>query len=129
MEMIEIHIESDIVRARQAARSLAESLGFSILSKTRVATAVSELARNTFTYGGGGSMKLEKISDRTRVGVHCIFVDKGPGIEDIVKAMTPGYTTGKGLGFGLSGSKRLMDDFKIESEVGNGTRIEVIKWK
>lgn len=129
VEMIEIVAEADIVRARQAARQLAEKLGFSLVDKTRIATAVSELARNVYTHGGGGRLELEEVTGGGRTGVRCVFIDQGPGIPDIEAAITPGFSTGNGLGQGLPGSKRLMDDFKITSEVGRGTQVEVVKWK
>lgn len=129
METIEILTEDHIVLARQAARDLADKIGFSIVNKTRVATAVSELARNVWTYCGGGQMEFEKITDGERIGIRCVFVDEGPGIADIEEAMTPGFSTADGLGQGLPGSKRLMDELKIESEVGKGTRVEVVMWK
>ena len=129
METIEISDEQSIVIARQTARRAAEELGYSIVDKTRIATAVSELARNVYTHGGGGKMKMEKITKSDKIGLKFIFLDEGPGIENINQAMEDGFTTKKGLGHGLPGSKRLMDEFKVESEVGKGTSVEVIKWK
>ena len=129
MEAFIIRHESDIVRARQAARNLAASLGFSLMNVTRVATAVSELARNTLEHGQGGMMRMESIGHEGRTGIRCVFIDEGPGIPDIDLALRDGFSTGKGLGQGLPGSKRLMDEMKIESAVDQGTTIEVIKWK
>jgi serine/threonine-protein kinase RsbT len=129
METIEIRNNEDIVRARQAARMTAEKLGFSVVNKTRIATAVSELARNVFIHGGGGRMEIEKIKKSGKSGIRCTFIDEGPGIPNVEEAMRHGFSTRNGLGHGLPGSKRLMDDFRIESEVGKGTRVEVTKWK
>ncbi len=129
MEIIEIHTERDIVLARQRARDMAESLGFTLLDKTRIATAVSELARNVYQHGGGGRLELREVRDKRRIGLKCVFVDQGPGIANIEQAMGETFSTGQGLGQGLPGSKRLMDELSIESGVGKGTHVEVIKWK
>ena len=129
METLEITKEEHIVTTRIAARNKASELGLSVLNKTRVATAVSELARNVYTYGGGGRMDMDVVEKDGRKGLRCVFVDQGPGIADIEQAMRDGFSTGKGLGHGLPGAKRLMDHFKIESELGKGKRVEVIKWK
>ncbi len=129
MMTIEILKEEDIVHSRQSARDLAKELGFSMINITRIATAVSELARNVFQHGGGGYMEISKMEKAGRVGLCCIFIDKGPGIRNIAEAMTDGFSTGQGLGHGLPGSRRLMDDLEIESETGKGTRIEIMKWK
>ncbi len=129
MEIFEILSEEDIVRARMAARTTAEKLGFSIVDKTRIATAVSELARNVYNHGGGGRMEIEEIREGKISGIRCIFTDQGQGIPDIEQAMGDGFSTGNGLGQGLPGSKRLMDNLKIESQVGKGTRVEIVKWK
>ena len=129
MQKIEIHTEADIIHARRLARELAETLNFSVMSKTRLATAVSELARNVFHHGGGGHMALEKVEQQGKTGVRCVFVDQGPGIPDINQAMADGYSTGKTLGHGLPGSKRLVDEFHIQSQVGQGSQVEIIKWK
>ena len=129
MEVFESRSDEDIVRARQAARTTAEKLGFSIVNKTRIATAVSELARNVYNHGGGGRMEIEKIREGKKSGIRCIFIDQGQGIPDIEQAMGDGYSTGNGLGQGLPGSKRLMDNLKVESQIGKGTRVEIVKWK
>ena len=129
MERIEIQSEDDIIRSRTAARNLAEKLGFSIMNKTRVATAVSELARNVIQHADGGYMDLESVSESARRGIRCIFVDEGPGIEDIEEALKDGFTTGGSLGQGLPGSKRLVDELTISSNSGQGTRVEMLKWK
>lgn len=129
MQKIEIQTEADIIHARRKARELAEELTFSVMGKTRLATAVSELARNVYHHGGGGHMLLEKVNRQGKAGIRCVFIDQGPGIPDIALAMVDGYSTGKTLGHGLPGSKRLVDEFKIESKVSQGSEVEIIKWK
>jgi serine/threonine-protein kinase RsbT len=129
MEVIEIHNEEHIVLARQLARRVAEKLGFRLVDKTRVATAVSELARNVYVHGGGGCMEIEEIRQGERIGIRFIFIDEGPGMPNVEQAMQDGFSTNKGLGQGLPGSKRLMDYLQIESELGKGTKVETIKWK
>lgn len=129
MKTVKIITEGDIVQARQVARDLAAALGFSLVDKTRIATAVSELARNVFKYGKGGRMELEAVNDAGRTGIRCVFIDQGPGIADIDAAMTPGFSTGRALGQGLPGTKRLMDEMELTSEVGKGTRVMVVKWR
>ncbi len=128
MEAIEIINEQHIVQARQIARRVTEKLCFRLVDKTRVAAAVSELARNVYVHGGGGRMEIEEIHQGERIGIRFIFIDEGPGIPNIEQAMQDGFTTKKGLGQGLPGSKRLMDYFQIESELGKGTKVETIKW-
>lgn len=128
MDAYEILNEDDIVSARSAARSLAGELGFSVIDMTRIATAVSELARNALTHGGGGRMEIANASANGKSGLRCTFVDHGPGIPDIDKAMSDGFSTGSSLGHGLPGAKRLVDEFEIESQFGKGTRVEIIKW-
>ncbi len=129
MQKFEIQTEADIIHVRRMARELAETLTFSIMGKTRLATAVSELARNVYHHGGGGYMTLEEIKREERVGVRCVFIDQGPGIPDVDLAMKDGYSTGKTLGHGLPGSKRLVDEFYVESKVDQGSQVEIIKWK
>jgi serine/threonine-protein kinase RsbT len=129
-ELLPIRAQSDIVVVRQKVRSWAAEIGLGLIDQTKVVTAASELARNTLDYGGGGEMEIESLTSETRrPGIRLTFIDQGPGIENIEKALTDGYTTGGGLGMGLSGSKRLMNEFNIESEVGKGTRVIVTKWK
>ncbi|MDJ0947657.1 MAG: anti-sigma regulatory factor [Alphaproteobacteria bacterium] len=128
MQRIEIRDEQDIVRARTAARSLAETLNFSVVDKTRIATAVSELARNVVVHGGGGYVEVESVNAEKRVGMRCVFVDQGPGIEDVERAMAEGFSTAGTIGHGLPGARRLMDDLSIEATPGQGTRVEIIKW-
>lgn len=110
--------QRDIVRARQAGRKVAKELGFGTADQTRLATAISEIARNALQYAGGGVCEIQGMSERFEKTVHIRVADEGPGISDIEKAMTDGYTTSKGLGAGLPGSKRLMHDFHIESQTG-----------
>jgi serine/threonine-protein kinase RsbT len=121
--------ETDVVLVRQAARKWAADLGFSLVDQTKIVTAASELARNTLIHGGGGSVRLEALAEGVRKGLRLTFEDQGPGIPDIELALKDGYTTGSGLGLGLSGSRRLMTEFEIVSRVGEGTRVTVTKWK
>jgi serine/threonine-protein kinase RsbT len=122
-------MEEQVVRARQAVRSRASELGFSLVDQTKIVTAASELARNTIIYGGGGSMDVQEILEGARRGLRLVFSDEGPGIPDIALAMRDGYTTGEGLGLGLGGAKRLVNEFSIESAPGAGTRITVTRWR
>lgn len=124
-----IRSESDVVLVRQTARKWAIELGFSLVDQTKILTAASELARNTLIHGGGGSVRLENLVEGLRKGLRLTFEDQGPGIADIELALRDGYTTGNGLGLGLSGSKRLMSEFDLVSRVGEGTRVTVVKWK
>lgn len=124
----DIACEDDIVLVRSAARLFAEELRFSAIDKTRIATAVSELARNTLVHGGGGRAEIIGARNGTRVGIRCVFVDEGPGIADVPLAMTDGFSTTPSLGQGLPGARRLMDRMDIESGPSRGTRVEVIKW-
>jgi serine/threonine-protein kinase RsbT len=124
-----IRSEEDVVRVRQIVRQAALEGGFSLVDQTKVVTAASELARNTLIHGGGGTLRIEAVLDGMRRGLRLTFEDQGPGIADVALAMKDGYTTGGGLGLGLSGSKRLMSDFAIDTEIGKGTRITVTRWK
>jgi serine/threonine-protein kinase RsbT len=128
-ETLAITSNEDIVHVRQAVRALVVELGFSLTSQTKLITAASELARNTVEFGGGGTLRLEILSDSTHAGVRLTFEDRGPGIADIELALTDGYTTGNGLGLGLGGSKRLVNEFHIDSQIGQGTRVSVTSWK
>ena len=121
--------EDDVVRVRQVVRQWAIELGFSLVEQTKIVTASSELARNTVIYGGGGTVRLEAHNDANRRGLRLVFEDQGPGIVDTAQALKDGFTTGTGLGLGLGGARRLMDEFSITSEVGKGTRVTVAKWK
>jgi len=128
-ETLEIRSSSDIVHVRQQVRTLAVAMGFGLVDQTKIVTAASELARNTVDYGKGGTVTLETIQSGKRTGLRLIFEDKGPGIPDIELAMTDGYTSNRGLGLGLSGSKRLMHEFEIVSKVGKGTKIAIVRWR
>lgn len=119
----------DVVLVRQAVRTWAVELGFSLVDQTKVVTATSELARNTVTYGVGGTITLEMVSAGARRGLRLTFLDEGPGIKDVEQAMKDGFSTGTGLGLGLSGAKRLSSEFEIVSTVGQGTRVTITRWK
>jgi serine/threonine-protein kinase RsbT len=128
-ESLQIDSGERLVAVRQAVRAKAEELRFSLVDQTRIITAASELARNTLQHGGGGSVEIEIVENGTRRGLRLTFKDQGPGIPDLELAMKDGYTTGGGLGLGLSGSKRLVNEFKILSKVGEGTEVSITKWK
>ena len=121
-------IEQDVVLARQLVRRLAQDCGMRLIDLTKLVTAVSELARNTMVYGGGGDMDWEIVEDGLRVGLRLTFRDEGPGIPDLKLAMTDGWTSGGGLGLGLTGAKRLVDDFELDTAPGAGTRVTICKW-
>lgn len=123
-----IRSEQDVVLGRQAVRKLAQECGLRLVDQTKLVTAVSELARNAVIYGGGGDMDWNIVEDGARKGVQLVFRDNGPGIADIKQAMTDGWTSGTGLGLGLAGAKRLVDQFDIQSAPGQGTRVTIIKW-
>jgi serine/threonine-protein kinase RsbT len=127
-ENLAIRAEIDIVTVRRRVRELAARLGFSLVDQTKMVTAASELARNTMIYGGGGSMRAEALNG-PRTGLRLTFEDRGPGIPDIDLALRDGFTTGSGLGLGLGGSKRLVNDFAISSRVGEGTTVTITRWK
>jgi serine/threonine-protein kinase RsbT len=128
-EVMPIRNSSDVVLARQKVRQWATDLRFSLVDQTKLVTAASELARNALDHGKGGEMTIETLNSGARSGLRLTFEDRGPGIPDIEKAMRDGYTTGAGMGLGLGGSKRLVNEFSIESEVGKGTRVTVARWK
>ncbi len=128
-ETISIQSSADIVLVRQSVRQLAVELGFSLVDQTKIVTAASELARNTLDYGGGGTVKLEALQEEIHRGLRLTFEDQGPGIADIDLALRDGYTTGQGLGMGLGGTKRLVNEFNIVSQVGQGTCVTITKWK
>ncbi len=128
-EVMSVTSSADIVLVRQIVRKWSVELGFSLIDQTKIVTAASELARNMVDYGGGGKLRLEALSEGIRRGLRLTFEDTGPGIPDIDLALKDGYTTGNGLGLGLSGSKRLMNEFEIYSRVGEGTRIAITKWR
>ncbi len=129
MEQLQITGDADVVRVRQAVRSLALKASLSIVDQTKIVTAASELARNTLVHGGGGSAQVELVQENGKAGVRASFIDSGPGIANVELAMAGGFTTAGGMGLGLSGSKRLVDAFDLDTEVGKGTRVTVIKWK
>ena len=128
-ESLELRSAADVVSVRQVVRTWAIDAGFSLVDQTKMVTAASELARNTVDYGGGGTAMLELIADGTRRGLRVVFEDKGPGIPDIQQAMTDHFTTGNGLGLGLGGAKRLVNEFHISSRAGEGTRVVITRWK
>jgi serine/threonine-protein kinase RsbT len=121
--------EQDIVSARQAVRKLALECGFGIVDQTKMVTAASELARNAVIYGGGGLMRWEMLLGGIKRGLRLHFIDQGPGIANVAQAMTDGWTSGTGMGLGLSGAKRLVNEFEIDSRVGQGTRVTITRWK
>ena len=129
LEEVALRTETDIVVVRKSVRESATRLGFGITDVTRIITAASELARNVFLYAGSGVVRCRVLNRSDKVGLELVVEDQGPGIADIEQAMQPGYTTGKGLGLGLPGAKRLMDEMEIESEVGKGTKVTVKKWR
>lgn len=123
-----IRIEQDVVLARQTARQAAVACKLRLVDQTKLVTAASELARNAVIYGGGGDMQWEILESGLRKGVRLVFADQGPGIPDLAQALTDGWSSGKGMGLGLSGSRRLVDEFELESAPGQGTRITITKW-
>jgi serine/threonine-protein kinase RsbT len=125
----ELLTPDDIVRVRQIVRSWAIELGLSLVDQTKMVTAASELARNTVTYGGGGAAHLQIVSDSGRQGLRVTFEDQGPGIADLELALRDGYTTADGLGLGLSGARRLVNVFEIDSRPGEGTTVSILRWK
>lgn len=127
-ETLPIRSEQDIVLARQAVRRLTQQLSFGLVDQTKMVTAASELARNTLVYGGGGEMVWERLADGGRKGLRLHFIDKGPGIPDLELAMRDGWTSGSGLGMGLSGAKRLVNEFHIDTRVGEGTTVRITRW-
>ena len=127
-DVLSIRSAEDVVRVRQAARQWALELRFSLVDQTKLVTAASELARNTLDYGGGGTVRVEALSDGARRGLRLTFEDKGPGIADIGQAMKDGFTSGSGLGLGLGGAKRLSSEFDIRSQLGVGTRVMIGRW-
>jgi serine/threonine-protein kinase RsbT len=128
-ESIAIRSSEDIVVARQAVRKKAVALGFGLIDQTKFVTAASELARNTLDYGGGGTVSIELVENQNRSGIRVVFEDQGPGIPDLELAQTEGYTSGKGMGLGLSGARKLSHEFEIWSQPGEGTRVTILRWK
>jgi serine/threonine-protein kinase RsbT len=129
IDVLSIKSASDIVRVRQKVREVSIQLKFGLVDQTKMVTAASELARNALEHGKGGSCRLEIVENGTRKGLRLTFQDQGPGIADLDLAMRDGYTTGTGLGLGLSGSKRLVNDFEIHSQPGQGTTVAITRWK
>lgn len=124
-----IQSSSDIVRVRQLVREWAVAMGFSLVDQTKIVTAASELARNALQHGGGGMVRLESLNNATRRGLRLTFSDQGAGIVDVEQALKDGYTTDNGLGLGLGGAKRLVNDFAIDSAPGRGTRVTIVRWR
>jgi serine/threonine-protein kinase RsbT len=129
LEELALKSGEDVVRLRKLVRDRAVGLGFSLVDQTKIVTAASELGRNTIQHGGGGRVEVAAISEPRRKGIRLEFVDTGPGIPDIAQALVDGYSTGGGLGLGLSGAKRLSSEFEIESAPGKGTRVAITRWK
>jgi len=128
-EILPVRTEHDIVLARQAVRRLAQELNFGLVDQTKMVTAASELARNTVVYGGGGEMTCECLLEGIKRGLRLTFKDEGPGIADLSLAVKDGWTSGSGMGLGLSGAKLLVNDFEIDSAPGRGTRVTITRWK
>jgi serine/threonine-protein kinase RsbT len=128
-EALAIASDDDIVRVRQRVRDWAVQLGFTLVDQTKLVTAASELARNTLVYGFGGTLLMESVQNESRRGLRLTFEDHGPGIADVDLALKDGFTTGTGLGLGLSGARRLSHDFQLTSKVGEGTRVVIGRWK
>ena len=127
-ETYPLRSDGDIVQVRQAVRSWSAELRFSLVDQTKMVTAASELARNAVVYGGGGVARLEALDDGPRRGLRVTFEDEGPGIPDIDLALSDGYTSGGGLGLGLGGARRLVNDFALDSAPGRGTRVTITRW-
>ncbi len=128
-ETIPVQTSDDVVRVRQTVRALAVGAGFSLVDQTKIVTAASEIARNTVDYGGGGALRLELLREGARRGVRLTFADRGPGIADLEQAMTDGFSTGSGLGLGLSGARRLCNEFQVKSAPGQGTIVTLARWR
>jgi serine/threonine-protein kinase RsbT len=125
---VAIRTDADVVTARQEARTMGAGLGFSSTDLTLLATAISEIARNITTYAGEGEVALRVLNDSGRQGIEVVATDDGPGIENVELAMQDGYTTGNGLGLGLPGTRRLVDEFELETALGSGTKVRLVKW-
>jgi serine/threonine-protein kinase RsbT len=128
-QRLPVSTDQDVVRVRQLVRTVAVAVKLSLVDQTKLVTAASELARNTLVYGGGGEVVVTQVQNERRVGIKIVFADEGPGIADLDLALTDGYTTGGGMGLGLSGARRLVDEFDIDTEPGKGTTITVTKWR
>jgi serine/threonine-protein kinase RsbT len=127
--VVPLRADEDVVRMRQAVRECLVSVGFSLIDQTKMITAASELGRNTLRYGGGGEAHIQKVVEGSRRGVTLSFIDQGPGIADVELALTDGFTTGNGMGLGLSGARRLADEFELDTAPGAGTTVRISKWK
>ncbi|OQW31060.1 MAG: anti-sigma regulatory factor [Nitrospira sp. SG-bin1] len=127
-ETMDVRSTDDIIKARRLVRDCAATQGLSLVDQTKLVTAASELARNTLLHGGGGTMHIQTVNRDGRRGVKAVFVDQGPGIVDIDQAMKDGFSTGGGLGLGLGGAKRLVNEFDIRSEPGKGTAVTIVRW-
>jgi serine/threonine-protein kinase RsbT len=128
-ETAQIRSQEDIVLVRQLVRKWAVEISFGLVDQTKIVTAASELARNTYSYGGGGTATLEELQDGGRRGLRLTFEDKGPGIPDVEMALRDGYTTGNGMGLGLGGTRRLVHEFEIATRPGEGTRVTIVRWR
>jgi serine/threonine-protein kinase RsbT len=128
-DLQQLQSSNDVVLARQKVRQWATELRFSLVDQTKLVTAASELARNALDHGKGGAMTMEVLSMNGKSGLRLVFEDHGPGIADIEQALKDGFTTGSGMGLGLGGSKRLVNEFCIESEIGKGTKVTITRWK
>ena len=128
-EVMAVATSDDVVRVRQVVRTKALACRFSLVDQTKIITAASEIARNTVDYGGGGTLLIEMLREGPRTGLRLTFADQGPGIEDLDRAMTDGYTTGGGLGLGMSGAKRLCNEFRVKSTPGQGTIVTLARWR
>jgi serine/threonine-protein kinase RsbT len=129
VKVVPLRADEDVVRMRQAVRECLVSVGFSLIDQTKMITAASELGRNTLRYGGGGEAHIQKVVEGSRRGVTLSFIDQGPGIADVELALTDGFTTGNGMGLGLSGARRLADEFELDTAPGAGTTVRISKWK
>lgn len=126
--LVPISSDQDVIAVRKVTRSVAKELGFGVTDLTRIITAASELARNIYLYAGSGAMRYQRVAENGRVGLQLTFEDSGPGIPDLASAMQPGFSSSRGLGLGLPGTKRLMDEMEVTSTVGEGTKVVVKKW-
>jgi serine/threonine-protein kinase RsbT len=129
IDVLQLRAENDVVAVRQAVRTWAVQQGFTLVDQTKMVTAASEIARNTVVYGRGGTVRIEALEEGPRKGLRLTFEDQGPGIPDVQLALSDGYTTGNGLGMGLGGAKRLVNQFEIDSRPGQGTRVTLTRWK
>ena len=127
-ESLPVRTSEDVVHVRTSVRKLAAELRFGIVDQTKIVTAASEIARNTVDYGRGGELRMEALKNGLKSGLRLIFVDQGPGIRDVEQALRDGFTTGNGMGLGLGGTRRLMDEFNIASKLNEGTTVSITKW-